>query len=334
MILIISIMVIFRYYEQPSTRRLVAAAILSAFTLFIYPTSVFPVFGAFGFLALHKYGIRRTVISPKFWLFTVITLLPCAIYYVYTIFVAGFIHGYARAAFIPHILLRSFFWKGWLYQIEKVVGLPALIGALLGAVMFRKGSVRALLAGLWTGYLVYSLIFSYHTHTHDYYQLPFVITVTISLGAIAALITNRLSQTCGQWYRRLPTLGVIVFAVLLSIYKVQPKLSNPYFKNYVEISKEIGAAVGHSTKTVFLTYAYGKPLRYHGELSGTNWPDSGDFRAFAMSGQPILGAEERFNTLYSKNQPEYFIVTNFREFQKQTDLKNLLTQDFPLLVKN
>lgn len=334
MILVISIMVIFRYYEQPSTRRLVAAASSSAFTLFIYPTSVFPIFGAFAFLAFYKYGIWRAVISSRFWLFTVITALPTAIYYFYVIFIAGFIRGYAGAAFLPHILLRSFFWKGWLNQIEKVVGLTALVGALLGILIFRKGLAKVLIIGLWTGYFAYSLIFSYHSHTHDYYQLPLVPIVALSLGAIAALITNRLSQTCTRWHWRVPALVIIFFAVFLSIYKVQPKLFNPYFKHYVEIAKEIGAAVGHSTKTIFLTYAYGKPLRYHGELCGRWWPSRGDFRSYALRGLPRLSAEERFNTIYSKDSPEYFIVTDFRAFQEQPDLKEFLTQNFPVLVNN
>lgn len=334
MLLIISIWRIFCYYEQPSMRRLLIAAGLSAPALFIYPTSLFPVFGAFTFLSVYKYGIRKTIIGSKFWLFTVITILPCAMYFGHAIFVAGFLKGYSSAAFLPHLLLRSFFWKGWLNQIEKVVGLAALIGALLGVLMYRKGLAKVLMIGLWTGYFAYSLIFSYHSHTHDYYQLPLVPIVALSLGAIAALITNRLSQTCTRWHWRVPALVIIFFTVFLSIYKVQPKLFNPYFKHYVEIAKEIGAAVGHSTKTVFLTYAYGKPLRYHGEFSGYNWPNAGDFRSYALRGLPRLSAEERFNTGYSKDSPEYFIVTDFRAFQEQPDLKEFLTQNFPVLVNN
>lgn len=275
MMLVVSIMAIFRYYEQPSTRRLVTAAIVSASAFFIYPTSVFFIFGAFVFLAFYRYGVWRAIINSKFWLFAVITLLPTIIYYTYLIFIVGFLKGYAGGAFLPQILLRSFFWKGWLNQIEKVVGLTALIGALLGILMFRKGLAKVLMIGLWTGYFAYSLIFSYHSHTHDYYQLPLVPIVARSLGAIATLITNRLSQTCMRLHWRVPALAIILLAVFLSIYKVQPKLSHPHFKGLVEIAKEIGAATGHSASTIFLTHSYGKPLRYHGELGGKWWPNRG-----------------------------------------------------------
>jgi len=334
MLLVFSIWGIFRYHKQPSTRRLLIAAGLSALALFVYPVSLFPVFAAFIFMSIYKYGIRKTVIDSKFWLFTVIAILPCAIYFGYALFIGGFMKGYSERAFLPRLLLQSFFWKGWLRQIEAVFGLPVLIAALLGVVMFPAGLAKAMVSGLLLSYVVYCLIFTYHIHTHDYYQLPFVPTVTVCLAAVASLITERLSQTCTRWYRRVPALAVIVFAVFLSIYKVQPELFDPNYKYYVEMSKEIGDTVGHSTKSIFLAYDYAKPLRYHGELSGFNWPNAGDFRSYAFSGVPILSAEERFSKVCLKDSPEYFIVTDFRSFQQQPDLQKFLIQNFPILVKN
>jgi hypothetical protein len=334
MLLIFSIWRIFCYHKQPSTRSLFIAAGFSALALFVYPVSLFAIFATFTFLSIYKCGIRRTIIDSKFWLFTVIAVLPCAMYFGYAIFIGGFMKSYSEGAFLPRLLLQSFFWKGWLYQIEKVFGLPVLMGALLGVFMFPKGLARAMVLGLLLSYVVYSLIFTYHIHTHDYYQLPFVPTVTLSLSAVADLIIRRLSQTCARWYWRVPALVVIVFGVFLSIYKVQPELFNPNFKPHVEMLKEIGDAVGHSSKTIFLDYAYGKPLRYHGELSGYNWPNAGDFRSYVLSGIPVLSAEERFKTECLKNSPEYFIVTDFRSLQQQPDLQKFLVQNFPLLVKN
>lgn len=333
MLLIFSLWAIFRYHKQPSTKRLLAAAFLSALALFVYPVSLFPVFAVFTFLSVYKYGIRKTIIGSRLWIFTVTSILPCAMYFGYALFIGEFIKGFSRAAFVPQLLLKSSFWKGWLYQIEKVFALPTLIGALLGVFMFRKAA-KAIVLGLLLSYVVYSLMFTYHIHTHDYYQLPLVPTVAISLAAIANVITKRLSQTCMRWYWRLPVLSVFIFAVFLSIYKVQPKLSYPYYKTRVAISKEIGDAVEHSGKTVFLAYDYGKPLRYHGELSGHNWPNAGDFKVYALTGQPELSAEQRFKTKYLKHSPEYFIVTDLSSYKQQPDLKKFLTGNFPLLVQN
>jgi 4-amino-4-deoxy-L-arabinose transferase-like glycosyltransferase len=333
MLSVISITVIYNYFEQSTVKNLLTAAVVSSLTLFIYPTAVFPVLIVFAVLAVYTKGIWGAVRNSHFWLFGIISILPMAIYYFYAFFIAKFLAGYTKSSFLPHILLESFFWKGWLVKIDKVIGLAALIGGLLGFFMFPKGKAKILLGGLWLSYIVYALFFNYSIHIIDYYQLPIVPTIAISIGGLADAILGRLRETCAKWYQRTFALAVILFAVYLSIYTVMPQLYNPGVEQYVNMCEEIGGLVGHSTKAIFLTYAYGKPLRYHGWVAGSNWPNGGDFRAWQMSGLPIQGTEERFKAL-SKDGCEYFIVTDFQEFEQQQDLKQFLTRNFPLLVKN
>ena len=333
MLLVISITVIYNYFEQSTVKNLLTAAVVSSLTLFVYPTSVFPLLTVIVVLALYAKGFWGALRNFQYWLFGVILVLPTALYYFHTIFVAGNIKGYVKVAFLPHILLESFFWRGWLVQIDKVIGLAGLIGGLIGFLMLPRGMLKRLLGALWFSYIVYAFLFSYHIHTHDYYQLPIVPTIAISIGGLADAILGRLREACAKWYQRAAALAVILFAVYLSIYTVMPQLYNPGVQQYVRMSEEIGDVVGHSTKTLFLTYAYGKPLRYHGQVAGSNWPNGGDFRAWQMSGLPMQGAEERFKAL-SKDGYEYFIVTDFQEFEQQQDLKQFLTRNFPLQVKN
>ena len=334
MMLMFSLLAIFRYYEQPSTPRFVIAAILSAIAMLIYPSALFPVFGAFLSLAFYKHGVWKAVISPKFLLFAIIALLPVAIHYSHILFSARYLGGHIQYSLSPGILLRSFFWRGWFGRIDNILGLPALIGALLGVFMARKGPPKALLIGLWLGYLVYVSIFNYHNATHSYYQIVFIPTVSLSLGPIGALVANRLSQTCTQWYWRVPVLAVILMAVFLQMYKVRQEMFNPNFEREIKIAKEIGRIVEYSTKTILLTEFHKSPFQYHGELSGQYWPRSGDFRARAMRGERIPTAEEQFKTLYLEHSPEYFIVTDFREYNAQRNLRNFLTQNFPVVVNN
>jgi len=333
MLLIISITTIYRYYEMPILKNLLITSAVSALTLFIYPTSVFPLLISFGLLSLYRKGFVGTLKDWQFWFFCAVCTLPAAVYYYYIIFIAGHIRGYSKTAFLPKLLLQSFFWKGWLLQIEKVTGLVALIAGLFGLFLFPKGRSKVLLGGLWLSYIVYAFIFTYHIHTHDYYQLPVVPTVAISLAAVGAAVFNRLSEINRNFFTKLGILAVILFAVFISVYNKKEQLYNPGIEGYVKMCEEIGAAVGHSKKTIALTYAYGKPLRYHGQVSGFNWPDSGDFRAERLSGMPVLSAEQRYEQL-SKDGAEFFIITEFRELENQQDLKNFLVQNFPVLVNN
>ena len=213
------------------------------------------------FLAFYTKGFVEAFKSGRLWILGVITVLPTAIYYSYMIFLAGNIKDYSRVAFQSHILGQEFFWRGWLFQIDNVIGLTALIGSLLGLLFFEKRLAKVMLCGLWFSYVVYSFLFSYHIATHNYYQLPLVPTVAICLGGVGSAIAARLNKTSRKWFLQISVLTIIFFGVFLSIYTMLPKLYPQGIEEYMKILQQIGGEVGHSRKTIFLTDFYGKPLQ-------------------------------------------------------------------------
>jgi len=126
---------------------------------------------------------------------------------------------------------------------------------------------------------------------------------------------------------------------------------NPEFKNFIVddfkkevlMAREIGEIVGHSTNTVLLTPNFGRVIAYEGELSGLPWPTSLSLRERQERGLVPLRKDELFNPgyltirthgKYIKYTPDFFIITAFEEFEKQKDLKDFLTTNFPVLAKN
>ena len=65
---------------------------------------------------------------------------------------------------------------------------------LLGLFFVRERSARFFLYGLWGMYILYGLYFDYHIATHDYYQLPFIPIVAISLAPLADWFLSRLAE--------------------------------------------------------------------------------------------------------------------------------------------
>jgi hypothetical protein len=131
------------------------AAIVSALAILVKPGAcLFQILGAFISLAIDRNGIRRTIVDPKLFIFVGIILSPSIIYLFYGIFLAEGLQTGGR--FLPHLILETFFWRGWFRQIRVVFGFTALIGALLGVLMYRKGQSRTLLVGLWIGYIIFS----------------------------------------------------------------------------------------------------------------------------------------------------------------------------------
>jgi hypothetical protein len=347
MTLLISLLAILRYYEESTKARLLIAAALSSLSIFIKPVGLFPILGAFISLAVLKQGTCRggsalggclpSAIDVRLLIFTLVGLLPAAVFYTYGMFHYELLHHYSQTSSIPHLLLKPIFWAGWLYQIHVVIGFPAFIGGLLGVLFFHQGLARAFLIGLWGGYIASGLALNYRIHTHENYQLPFIPILALSLGPVFVLFMNQIERGLK---RQAVGLGVFLLGVFLGIVGITIALYRPCsvdlkdLEEEVRIAKEIGQHVGHSTRTVFLSYAYGGPLLYHGELSGKGWVHSTDLRVYEMVGRKGEDVEDRFNDISLRYSPEYFIITDLKEFKRQGDLRTFLTRNFPLMVQN
>jgi hypothetical protein len=97
----------------------------------------------------------------------------------------------------------------------------------------------------------------------------------------------------------------------------------------------VGEAVKHSDRIVYVSEYYGAPLEYFGELSGWPWPRPGDDidRALRGSAARQRSIEERLRTLRTTLanaepdfEPEYFVITDFREFAHHEDLASFLKE--------
>lgn len=333
MLMLASVWATLRYDDAPSKARLAGAAILSSLAFVVKPGSVFVIMAAFLALAIRRQGIRRTVWSRALGIFVAVTVVPTLLIYGYGIVRGTFLVNEARKTVLPQLWVSSFFWRGWLKQIGSTVGFVCFVGALLGTFGFRRGVPRALMIGLWAGYVAFALALNYNLATHDYYQLQLVPIVGLSLGLIAALVMNHLYQLQPAWYSRLAIWGVWCLALVLSLADARARLADGSVERKVAIQQEIGGHVRHSAKTIFLSEDYGVPLEYNGVLCGASWPLGWDLEWERMAGKPALSAQERFDSWYAKDAPEYFIVENFREFAQQPDLGRFLAR-FPIVAQS
>jgi hypothetical protein len=372
MLLLISIFTILRYHEQPSTRRVLVAALASSIALVVKPgVCFFQIFGVFVSLTIYREGIRKSLFNVHLLIFAVLSLLPTGLYYLYntTLLSGGNLQGQAQGKIVPQLLLGNEFWQYWLLQIRGVVGFVALVGALLGVLLFRRGLSRALIIGLWGGYFLFGLAFANHIRTHDYYSLQLIPVVALSLGSLWDVAMRYLvDQRDLSYFRRLTASGLIIFAFVLTFavdkYQVQQILGIAHqgqgkafpgeqfgsvqiadYKERVRIYQEVGEVVNHSPQTLILGPDYGYSLLYHGRLSGPYWPPPGE----GWFGQYYTSAEY-FDLVRSEASPEYFIVIKrFHHYiaevnwysaewggpeksSEYEELRNLLTASFPTIA--
>jgi hypothetical protein len=327
-LMLASVFAILCYYDSPSNSRLAVAAAVSALAFVVKPGSVFAVFGAFMAAAISTRGIRRAVINERFLAFIAVMLLPTMIIYIYNTVTGRFPVSEAEKTLLPQLWFSPFFWRNWINNIGLTLGFIPFIGGLLGILCFREGLPRSLVIGLWTGYVCFALVLNYNLATHDYYQLQLIPIVGLSIGPLMALTMSHLEQIRPQLHWRIAAWSALLLALVLSIAVARSSLVNGDAEHKVRIQREIGELVNHSTKTVFLSSDYGVPLEYEGLLSGSSWPLQWDLEWERLAGLKSPTAQERFNTWYAKDSPNYFIVEDLREFERQPDLKQFLSK-FP-----
>jgi len=354
MLLVMSVYFIVCYHEQHSAGRLMVAGVVSSLALFVKPgICLFQIYGAFFALMVYRRGLFGSLRSLHLYLFAVLSILPVALYYVYGTVVGGFLQEQVQGKVVPEYLLEGYFWRGWLEQIGSMVGLIAFVGAVIGVLLLRPGLPRALLAGLWGGYFLFGLVFTYHIHTHGYYSLQLVPVVALSLGPLWDTAMGHIGRWDQQYYRRVVVAGLMVFAVVFAVGEQRTTImgivnqaegSEPFPGKYMgsaliadyeartKTYREIGEITGNSSRVIYSAPDFGYPLLYHGRIDGEYWPTPdmmGWWRSRGRTESHLDSATTRrelFDHWYSEISPEYFVVIKPEGWSHDRGLRRLLKQ--------
>ena len=349
-----AVLQIIKHFRSDKGDYFYSAAFLSGFAVLIKVTIIFPLLGLLLFLGINKYGLKKYLFNWRTaWFYTMFLSLGTS-FYIYNIFWNKTMQGSLASMISPELLLTPFFWVGWLTQIAKVTGvIPFLIGIALFFTI-RKIEVKFTLAGLFLGYIVYALIFSYPTATHDYYQIALFPIIALMLGQAGYLIDNQQKRK----NIKLAIVFSLLFAgVIFSLYHQykfmkgdhELKMYSPayflvgeqgsYFYNNTSDpgiwgnSFEAGELTGHGINNILLSRSYGNAAMYYGKLFGRAWPTQEDFDFSRLKGRSIPSAEELYNSRFAPQKPKYFIITDLVSWKKQPGLQKFLNENFKLFAE-
>jgi hypothetical protein len=212
------------------------------------------------------------------------------------------------------------------------------------------------MAGMWGGYFLFGLIFTYHIHTHGYYSLQLVPVVALSLGPLWDLTVGYVGRRDHSYYRRAVVLGLILLALTLGVVGQRTTIlgiahqaggAKPFPGRYMgsaliadyearaKTYREIGEIVDRSPRTIYSAPDFGYPLLYYGRLDGEYWPTPEMMAWWRSRGRTEMhlgGATTRrelFDNWYSEDSPEYFIVIRSEGWRDDRGLRRLLKRHFP-----
>jgi 4-amino-4-deoxy-L-arabinose transferase-like glycosyltransferase len=301
------------------------AGLAGGFAIFIKFVAAFFVIGGGVGAVLGRESLRDVARRPQVHVMWILGVLPGLAYVIYGVWVAGYLGQQFGGRFIPSLFLSPAYYLGWLGMLNLVIGAAMLTMALLGLFFLKKDKLHFML-GLWVGYALFGMYFNYHISSHDYYSLPLIPIVALSVAPTADHIFARLNTT---GYSKVAVLMVLCLGIFASLWNTRAEMKSidhrPEEQMWAEISEQIG------NRTVAgLTQDYGQRLAYWGWRNITAWPTAGDIRYHAGLREGREDFDEQFAELALKK--ELFLVTDFDELNLQPFLLEKLNA-YPVFVR-
>jgi 4-amino-4-deoxy-L-arabinose transferase-like glycosyltransferase len=319
----------YRWHEEGSWKWTIFTALLSGIAIFVKTVAFFPLLGAFALVLLVSRGFKQTIKDPQVWALAIITALPTAIFMVDSLYISKYSNLSTNLRFFPNLWIEPAFYVRWKNMIGNTLGFGAFLLALLGIFLAKPGKDRSLLIGLLLGYVAYGFMFSYHITTHNYYQLPLFVFIPLSLATVGQAVFQKLMEiNHTSNLVRLSVVGIILMGMGFEMWNVRVELVRDDYRSEPRFWADLGEKLGRSSSVIGLTQDYGNRLAYWGWKITEQWPTTGD-----QNLRELAGKAKTFDEIFADRVEgkEYFVITNFKQFDSQPELKDKLFNTYSVL---
>jgi 4-amino-4-deoxy-L-arabinose transferase-like glycosyltransferase len=315
-----------RWHTRPSLRSAVLLGLLAGAAVFVKTVAVFILGGALIGLVLASKGLRQALRDRQVWIIGSLAVLPTGIYYLYGLFINGFLRQQMNLRFFPEMWRDPAFYIRWVEMSTDIAGFSITLAALVGVFLLRDRALRGLALGAWLGYAAYSFTFPFHTITHDYYQLPLIPIVAMTIVPVAGLLFAAVESRENRRTIQAVLALVVLAAVLFKAWDTRVILAREDFRIAETEWARFQDIIPPGKKVVAITKAYGMPLAYYGWVNASIWLNDSDAELRALAGQSQeMIQNKRLNQLEGK---DLFLITNFSEFERQEGLSEFLYSSY------
>ncbi len=254
--------------------------------------------------------------SPQVWVMAAIMILPAVLFYF--LGARGNSTEYITnwSLDMLKLITSTDFYTKWLAFIGSLFGQTFILLSLAGSLLAAPRG-RALLIGLWAGYLLYGLSVPFQMYTHSYYHIQLTPIIALGLAPIAGAIIDRASEEKRIWQ-----IGLTVFIVAIIGYQswvARSVLMAENFRAEPAYWQSVGEAIPVNAKVIALTQDFGYRLMYYGWRHVDLWP-------LASGLAEVRGNQINAEKTFAEKAvgKDYFLVTAFNQLDKQLDLKKIL----------
>lgn len=280
--------------------------------------------------ALAARGLRRSLGDIQAWVIGLIMVAIPAAYYLLVIRSSTISYIVNTSGTFRQLLFQPSFYIRWAIFLDGLAYMSVILVALLGVALTPRLG-RWVLLSLWVGFGLYGLSLPYTMYTHDYYNLPVVPIIAMSLAPVGSLLLGYLRRQTGMWQAFAMAVAAVAIAFPLWLTR-SALLSKDYRSEHLGWEK-IAAALPPTGRFIALTHDYGYRLAYYGWRTVNIWPGQADYASFELQGHnegKDISAEFAART----HNVDYFLVTLFGELNAQPGLKAILYDHYQIIAQD
>jgi 4-amino-4-deoxy-L-arabinose transferase-like glycosyltransferase len=319
---------LYRWGETPTWKWAILTGLLAGLASFVKLPAVFPILLMLVGVVLATLGFKKAIKSSQVWVMAALFIIFPAVWYLVVISDWSSAYVGFTVALLNNLIQPSFYMR-WVIFAGGLVDLGVAIISFAGVWLLPK-KARIIPLALWGGYLLYGMAFAHHIITHEYYSIPLIPAVALSLAPIAGLIFDRIAARgkLAQW----ALVGVLVFSIGYSAWMAR---SIMYGKNYRDETigwLKVGQALPKEGNLIGITHEMGYRLAYYGWRHVTPWLyTSDDEQALSSTADPQSEFKTRFEN--ATIGQDYFVVTLMNDFNNQPMLKSYLYDHYPIYAE-
>jgi len=231
--------------------------------------------------------------------------------------------------FVPSLMVSPLNYLSWETKASIAAGGVFIMLGLLGYFFVKEKRLRSMMFGLWIAYFIFGMYFNYHAGTHDYYHIPLIPIVALSLSPLGDVALARLGESASSRWMRSAVYVILLFGTFSVVWDVRNQMKAVDYRPEAAMWAEIGDKLNHETVAIALTEDYGSRLQYFGWTSAAYWPASGDIYASSLKGEDFIFDKEFKRRTQSK---ALFLVTDFKDLKAQPDLQTRLST-YPIFAQ-
>ncbi|MEN8240987.1 MAG: glycosyltransferase family 39 protein [Chloroflexota bacterium] len=329
---VISLWALFTWQQRRDFKFALLTGLLTGLTILLKSVAGIILIIPFALFILSAEPVKSAIKNRQIWLILLLAALPSALYYYYGIVIDGRLAAQFKGRFFPEIWADLIFYKSWGLRIIREFNIFAFAAGLMGIYYAKSKPARRILFGWWAGYFIYAILFAYHTWTHDYYHLPMVPLLAVSIAPTAAFLEQKIAgskfKTVGLTALVLLFLGIITagsFQTIQFLSNTDHRHTRMELESLGKIIKDLpeGRIIG-------LSDDYETSFTFYNFLRAEHWPTLGDMNFRELQG----GEEQAFEQLWQITEDAaYFVVSDFAQLEKQPILEQRLS-GFPILYES